>query len=96
MPVRWLKEKLGITELEKRVNTLESRVDDSLKHFGNYGKRTDKELALMKNQIDDLIAITTTQSAHLETLDEQQKAKQLIKRLKNHQTRINNQLAKIG
>jgi predicted nucleic acid-binding Zn-ribbon protein len=103
MAIGWIKSKLGITDLEQRVNTLESKistleskVDVGLKRLGRYNSRTKEELVLMRDQIDDLIAISNANANQLEIMDEKERAKKLLKRLKNHKTRVANQLEQIG
>ena len=58
----WLRDWLGITEIEEklvilehRISSIEDQVSLTLSHFGKYNKRTNEELLLMRSQIQTLL-----------------------------------------
>jgi molecular chaperone GrpE (heat shock protein) len=85
-----IKDYLDITELEGRVDSLEKEVERQLRHFGNYKNRTDKELDLMRKQVTDVLETIDNLVKQGEYQRDMHRAKNLIKRLKNNKTRIEN------
>ena len=95
----WIKGKLGIQELnqrlddmESRVGALESSVGSLLGDFGGYKQRTDKELVFMKSQIDKMIEMADNLQKASEYEDGIARAKRLVTRLRGHRTRIQNEM----
>ncbi|MFQ5560346.1 MAG: hypothetical protein ACE5FU_07165 [Nitrospinota bacterium] len=98
---KWVRRKSRLAELAARVSSLEGRVealegevDRGMKHLGNYEKRTDEELLLMKNQVTDLLTSTDALISTQENNEGLKRAKQLKRRLKNNLTRINSSIKK--
>jgi predicted nucleic acid-binding Zn-ribbon protein len=96
----WVRNKLGVTELQERMNEIEDRVSSleshmerTLSNFGSYSKRTEQELKLMNRQINEMLetleAIITTQENNFDI----EKAIRLRRRLRNHKTRVTNALS---
>lgn len=99
----WLGQKLGINQILERLGQLEKRVDEveirlnalegevqrGLKHHGDYKNRSDKELQLMKSQIQTLLDTVNNVLDTLEYKEGAERAKRLRSRLKNNLTRIN-------
>ena len=84
-----------LTELENRVESLDHRltvveeqVRSTLDHFGDYKNRTERELKLMRVQIDDLLATAEALVQRAEDREHQMRAQRLVRRLKNNRTRI--------
>lgn len=95
---------IRIERLEEIVNTLDNKVTtlvtafekhvaSALGHFGDFKNRTDKELRLMQNQIDNLLGSVEAIIQHMRNQQDIQRARQLLKRLKNNKTRIQKALA---
>ena len=91
---KFLKDYLDITDLEGRVDVLEKDIERQLRHFGNYEKRTKEELVLMKKQIGDILKSIDSMIRRREYKDDIPRAKNLLKKLKNNKTRIENALRK--
>lgn len=98
----WLGEKLGINEIRKRLDEVESRVASLeqsteliLKNFGNFKNRTEGELKLMKSQIEDLLNLIENVLTTLENQEGIGRAKRLKTRLKNNLTRISNAMRSV-
>ena len=94
---------LAIDQLERRVDKMDSRLDIveahctmMLSRFGGYKHRTKRELKLMGAQIQDLIVTCEALVERSESEEAIKKAKALVKRLKNHDTRTRNALEKGG
>ena len=85
---------LDITDLEGRVDVLEKDIERQLRHFGNYEKRTKEELVFMKKQIGDILKSIDSMIKRREYKDDIPRAKNLLKKLKNNKTRIENALRK--
>lgn len=86
-------------EIENRINALASRVDilekhisSSLEKFGDYKNRNEQELQLMKGQIESMINSIESIISAAEYQQSNERAKGLLRRLRNNQTRIANQL----
>src|SRR5215472_5707149 len=95
----WLRDWLGITDLEKRLvglelrmSCIEEQVSFTLKHFGNYKNRTDRELLLMQSQLQTLLDSINNIIASVNNQQHQIRAQKLGTRLLNNLTRINKQL----
>ncbi len=89
-----------LAELESRVDSLDQRTlrleeqaQSTLEHFGGYKDRTEGELKLMRDQIDDLVAATEALAQQSEDRDDVMRARRLLRRLKNNRTRIQRALA---
>ena len=87
---KMLKDYLDITKLEDSVALLEKDTDRQLKHFGNYKNRTDKELDLMGKQVSDALEAIDSLIRQGEHRSDMPRVKNLMKRLKNNKTRIEN------
>ncbi|CAM4206068.1 hypothetical protein [Vibrio neonatus] len=103
MAIGWIKSRLGITDLEQRVDNLDSKIGNlesqvqvGLKHFGKYKSRTKEELVLIREQINDLIAISNANMNQLNIMEDKERAKKLLKRLKNHKTRVDKHIKQVG
>lgn len=100
---RFIWKALGIDQLEKRVDKIDSRLDATevqcemmLRHFGGYKHRTSRELKLMDGQIQDLIVTCEALLSRSQSVQAIQRAKALKKRLKQNKARIVAALAKGG
>ena len=89
-----MKDYLDITDLEGRVDVLEKDIERQLRHFGNYEKRTKEELVFMKKQIGDILKSIDSMIKRREYKENVPRAKNLLKKLKNNKTRIENALRK--
>jgi uncharacterized protein YicC (UPF0701 family) len=96
----WLQQWLGIgnlhqqvAELDKRIGSIETHVASTLQHFGNYRGRTDKELALIRSQLETMLETVSNIIAAVEGQADIQRAARLRARLKNNLTRVNNACA---
>lgn len=94
---------LGIDQLESRVDKIESRLDATEAHckmtlsqFGGYKHRNRRELKLMGAQIQDLLDTCEAILERSKSEEAIKRTKALIKRLKNHDTRIVNAKMKGG
>lgn len=94
---------LGIDQLERRVDKMESRLDATelqcnmmLNQFGGYKHRTKRELKLMGAQIQDLLGTCEAILEHNKSEQAIKRTKALIKRLKNNNGRINKAMMKGG
>ncbi|KKM08523.1 hypothetical protein SY88_23335 [Clostridiales bacterium PH28_bin88] len=87
-----LKKWLGIDELEQRVAAIEGVVENQLRCFGKYKTRSEEELKLMKEQIEDLLASIENIICSVENIEGRNRAESLRRRLKNNLTRIDNAL----
>ena len=86
---------LGIDQLERRVDKMDARLEavelqcnTMLRRFGGYKHRTRRELNLMGGQIQDLIMACEALVERSESEQAIKQAKALLKRLRNHATRI--------
>ena len=82
MILHHLRDIFGINALEDRVEKIEknlkNHIHQSLQHFGDYKKRTAKELKLMAEQIDDLMLAAKDLIDCAESTEEARKAVLLI------------------
>ncbi len=97
MILNHIKDVLGIYELEQRVakmenklEILETHIENSLDHFGDYKNRSEEELRLMASQIEELLSSVEDLIDYAETEADAKRAANLLKRLKNNKTRIQN------
>jgi len=93
---KWLQQWLGIidlheqiTELDKRVDAIETHVALTLRHFGSYRNRTNEELALMRLQLETMLAAVSNVIETIKNQTDNQRALRLKRRLQNILTRIN-------
>ena len=101
----WAKNQLGISQILVRLRELEQRADNTdgrldalehqvsstLGHFGNYKSRTAEELRLIKSQLSDMIAMAESLVLAAEhSTAEEQRAKAILRKLKNNRTRAQN------
>lgn len=103
MVIDFIKKRLGIDEIIRRLDTIEPKVAEieaqmkqmerTLGHFGDYKRRTQEELKLMKDQMEDLLGAVENLIENAETQHKIQEAKALRRRLRNNHTRIKNALA---
>lgn len=98
--LNWVKSKLGISELEARMNelefkvsNLEAHVENSLNNFGSYNSRTKEELVFMNKQINEMLSTIESIITYQEYQPSIEKALRMRRRLKNNQTRIINRLS---
>jgi len=96
----WLRNWLGIkdiegklVDLEHRISSIEETISLTLKHFGNYKNRTDRELLLMRSQLQTLLSSITNIIESVRNQGQQLRAIKLRSRLTNNLNRINKQLA---
>ncbi|WP_429157573.1 hypothetical protein [Aeromonas veronii] len=78
--------------LDERVNALENHVSSSLDHFGDYKNRNEQELILMKGQIESMINSIESLVSAAEYQQSNERAKALLRRLRNNHTRVTKQL----
>lgn len=81
-----------INALDSRVDTLEKHISSSLDNFGDYKNRNEQELLLMKGQIESMINSIESLISAAEYQQSNERAKSLLRRLRNNQTRIAKQL----
>lgn len=100
---RFVWKALGIDQLEKRVDRIDSRVDITetqcammLRHFGRYKHRTKRELKLMRAQIQDLIVTCEALVERSESEEAIKRAKALLRKLRYNDTKIQNAQEKGG
>jgi archaellum component FlaC len=93
----WLGEMLGIPDIRKRLDELESRVTSLerstvliLEDFGDYKNRTHEELKLMESQISRLLDQINDVLSTLDSTEGITRARSLQRRLRNNHTRIKN------
>lgn len=92
----YIKRWLGIDEIEKHLKQVEAKLgaleDNTLMNltkFKDYKNRTKEELTIMENVIDNLIECLDALIKKEITNDTiQKRAKPLLKRLRNHKSRI--------
>lgn len=103
----WIKSKLGIQEINQRLDHVESRVshvesrvsefevyiNNYLVDFGDYKWQTKKDLRSMKIEIEKMMNIATNLMEGSQSDEWKQRARKLVSRLKNHNTRIQNEIA---
>ncbi|SDK89453.1 hypothetical protein [Pseudomonas indica] len=81
-----------LNALDSRVDTLEQHISSSLDNFGDYKNRNEQELQLMKGQIESMINSIESLISAAEYQQSNERAKGLLRRLRNNQTRIAKQL----
>ncbi len=77
-----------VEAIDQRVTTVEFQTKTMLHRFGNYKNRTDGELNLMGEQIEDLLGSFEALVERIEFEEGAARARNLLKRLKNNQGRI--------
>ena len=80
--------KRRLTELEQRSDVLEGRVENLLRDFGGYKNRADGDLNQMREKLDEWVATTEALVRRAEDAEVVERARRLLKRLKNNRTRI--------
>lgn len=100
---RFVWKMLGIDQLESRVDTIDSRLeateiqcDMMLRRFWGYKHRTQRELKLMGEQIQDLIVTCEALVERSESEQAIKRAKALRARLKNNDGRIRKAMTQGG
>lgn len=81
-----------LDQLDARMSTVETHVTGALEQFGDYKNRNMQELVLMRGQIDNMIASIESLVCTAEYQQSNERAKALLRRLKNNQTRVNKAL----
>ncbi|MCY9815479.1 hypothetical protein [Aeromonas caviae] len=87
-----------VTRLEERQDEFEQRQKELTKFIaieldamGDYRNRTDSDLSKMDGKIELLTQIANEHQGIFETQEERNRAKAVNRRIKNHQTRLNNE-----
>ena len=102
--IKGVKGVLGIDDLEQRVDDLGQRlstverqmkdgfrrVEEKLSEFGNFKAQNDEKLADMGKENAQLIGVVESLVQFAESKEGSARAKALLTRLRNHQTRIRN------
>jgi hypothetical protein len=89
---RFLQIEKRVDEIDVRVSTVETHVSSALDKFGDYKNRNETELFLMKGQIESMISSIESLVAAAEYQRSNDRAKTLLRRLRNNRTRVNKQL----
>ena len=99
----FLATKLGIRDLDERVEELTGRIDNletivssTVRNFGDKQTRTNEELNLIKDQISNILQAVENILESEENQRLTRDARSLSRRLKNHRTRVDKILRKRG
>lgn len=82
-----------LAAVEGRLDFVEQQVEQQMRLYGRYNQRTEQELRLMGQQIDDLLRTTESLIQASRNEDSIARTKRLLRRLRNNKTRIENRLA---
>lgn len=81
-----------LDEMDMRISSIESHVSSALSQFGDYKNRSEAELLLMKGQIEQMINTIESLVSTAEYQQGNERAKALLRKLRNNRTRIDKQL----
>jgi hypothetical protein len=81
-----------VDQIDVRLEVVEQHVRSTLDQFGNYRTRNIEELTLMQGQIESMTNSVESLISAAEYGAGVERAKSLLRRLRNNQTRINKQL----
>lgn len=77
--------------IEQRQNEFITFIAAELNVMGDYRNRTDGELSKIEGKIEILTQIVNEHQGIFETQEERNRAKAVNRRIKNHETRLNNE-----
>lgn len=78
-------------KLEQHHEEITTFITNELNNMGNYRNRADSDLSKMTGKIELLSQIVSEHQDIFETQEDRDRAKAVNRRIKNHQTRLNNE-----
>jgi hypothetical protein len=78
-------------KLEQSHEQITIFITNELDNMGNYRNRADSDLSKMTGKIELLSQIVSEHQNIFETQEDRDRAKAVNRRIKNHQTRLNNE-----